>query len=58
MPKMVALDPCVEENGCLQVLRGSHHMGRIDHFRDAGGQVNADAQRIAWAESRHEKVTC
>ena len=55
---MIALDPCVEANGCLQVLRGSHQMGRIDHIRDAGGQVNADPQRIAWAESRHERVLC
>ncbi len=25
------LDVCVRENGCLQVLRGSHRMGRIEH---------------------------
>ena len=55
---MVALDPCLESNGCLQVLRGSHQMGRIDHIRDGGGQVNADPERIALAESRHEKVLC
>ena len=55
---MVALDPCVEANGCLQVMRGSHHLGRIDHVRDAGGQINADPERIAWAEGRHEKVSC
>ena len=28
---MIALDRTTPENGCLQVLQGSHHMGRIDH---------------------------
>src|SRR5215208_4479708 len=27
----IAVDPCTRENGCLQVIRGSHHCGRIDH---------------------------
>src|SRR5690242_8325337 len=27
----IAVDPATRENGCLQVIRGSHHLGRIDH---------------------------
>ena len=27
----IAVDPCTKENGCMQVLRGSHLMGRIEH---------------------------
>lgn len=55
---MVALDNCAEENGCLRVLKGSHTVGRIDHIKDAGGQVNADAKRVAWVAQRHEEVLC
>ena len=29
----IAIDPSTKENGCLQVLKGSHHLGRIDHSR-------------------------
>ena len=43
---MVALDKCTKENGCLQVLRGSHHMGRIDHGLMDGQQVGADPNRL------------
>src|SRR5436190_10077971 len=28
---LVAIDRATTENGCLQVIKGSHHMGRIDH---------------------------
>jgi len=28
---MVALDRADRSNGCLQVIRGSHHAGRINH---------------------------
>ena len=27
----IAVDPATRENGCMQVLKGSHHMGRITH---------------------------
>jgi hypothetical protein len=30
---MFAVDRATKENGCLQVVRGSHHMGRIDHIK-------------------------
>lgn len=28
---MVAINQATVENGCLQVLKGSHHIGRLDH---------------------------
>jgi ectoine hydroxylase len=41
----VAVDPCTRENGCLQVIRGSHHCGRIDHVL-TGDQAGADRERV------------
>jgi ectoine hydroxylase-related dioxygenase (phytanoyl-CoA dioxygenase family) len=38
---MVALTPANKENGCLQVIKGSHKMGRVNHGF-AGEQVGAD----------------
>ena len=38
---MVALTPANKENGCLQVIRGSHKIGRVNHGF-AGEQVGAD----------------
>jgi hypothetical protein len=51
----VALDPATRENGCLQVLRGSHLLGRLDHGR-AGGQVGTDPERITAVEKQLERV--
>ncbi|MCY2963320.1 MAG: phytanoyl-CoA dioxygenase family protein, partial [Planctomycetota bacterium] len=28
---MIAIDRATKENGCLQVVRGTHHLGRIEH---------------------------
>ena len=53
---MVALDKCTKENGCLLVLRGSHHMGRIDHGLMEGQQVGADPQRLEHALKKMEVV--
>ena len=53
---MVALDKCTKENGCLQVLRGSHHMGRIDHGLMEGQQVGADPARLEHALTQMEIV--
>ena len=38
---MVALTPANKQNGCLQVIKGSHKLGRINHGF-AGEQVGAD----------------
>ena len=42
----IAVDPATKENGCLQVLRGSHLCGRLDHVL-TGDQAGADAARVA-----------
>ncbi|MGZ0189669.1 MAG: phytanoyl-CoA dioxygenase family protein, partial [Alphaproteobacteria bacterium] len=53
---MVALDQCTKDNGCLQVLRGSHHLGRIDHGLLDGDQVGADLSRVRQAEQQLDLV--
>lgn len=54
---MIAIDRATPDNGCLQVLRGSHHVGRIDHGK-TGEQTGADLQRVRAAQERHELVHC
>jgi ectoine hydroxylase len=51
----IAVDPATRENGCLQVLKGSHHLGRIDHVL-TGDQAGADLERVAEAQKRLETV--
>jgi ectoine hydroxylase-related dioxygenase (phytanoyl-CoA dioxygenase family) len=53
---MVALDPATRANGCLQVLSGSHHVGRVEHGVLPGEQVGADPQRVAWMLERQPLV--
>ncbi len=48
---LIALDRATRENGCLQVIRGSHKMGRIDHAK-SGDQTGADLQRVEAALQR------
>jgi len=49
---MIALDRCTRENGCLQVLKGSSQLGRIDHGLLDGEQVGADLNRVEQASSQ------
>jgi ectoine hydroxylase-related dioxygenase (phytanoyl-CoA dioxygenase family) len=42
---MVALTEANKENGCLQVIKGSHKLGRVNHGF-AGEQVGADMQMV------------
>ena len=42
---MIAIDKMDAENGALQVLAGSHKMGRIDHGK-VGQQAGADIERV------------
>ncbi len=42
----IAVDRATRENGCLQVISGSHHLGRMNHGK-VGGQTGADAERVA-----------
>ena len=52
---MVALDATDEENGCLQVIKGSHLMGRIDH-KLTQHQMGADVERVDQILKTHERV--
>jgi ectoine hydroxylase len=55
---MIALDRSTRENGCLQVLKGSHLIGRVDHKVIEGSQVGADPDRVEQAMKQHELVYC
>ena len=45
----IALDPATTANGCLELLRGSHGLGRLKHERRDGEQC-ADPERVALAQ--------
>lgn len=47
----IAVDAATKENGCLQVIPGSHHFGRMNHMK-VGGQTGADPERVAAAIER------
>ena len=51
----IAVDPSRKENGCLQVLRGSHHAGRINHVL-TGEQAGADREHVEELMKRLELV--
>src|SRR6476646_6942342 len=51
----IAVDPATRENGCLQVVKGSHHLGRLDHVL-TGDQAGADLERVREAEKRLELI--
>jgi ectoine hydroxylase len=55
---MIALDQATPENGCLQVLKGSHLLGRIDHDITQGAQVGADLERLEEIRKRLDLVYC
>jgi phytanoyl-CoA hydroxylase len=42
---LTALSPSTKENGCLQVIKGSHLVGRIEHGF-SGEQVGANQERV------------
>lgn len=52
---MVALTPLVRANGCLELIPGSHHMGRVNHG-NIGEQVGADPERVSAAMRRRPKI--
>lgn len=54
---MVGVDEATRENGCLQVLKGSHKMGRVNHIQ-TGDQAGADLERVEEAKKRLELVHC
>ena len=52
---LIAVDRATQANGCLQVLKGSHHYGRIEH-NVAGGQTGADMDFVEAIARECEKV--
>jgi hypothetical protein len=51
----IAVDSATRENGCLQVIRGSHHLGRIEHNL-TGDQAGACPERVEKVLERLELV--
>ena len=54
---MIAVDTATEQNGCLQVLKGSHRMGRVNHIL-SGDQAGADLERVEHAKEAFPLVHC
>lgn len=54
---MIAVDKATKANGCLQVIRGSHKMGRVNHIL-SGDQAGADMERVNEVLKVKEKVYC
>ncbi|HEY5369220.1 MAG TPA: phytanoyl-CoA dioxygenase family protein [Hanamia sp.] len=55
MSVMIAITEANKENGCLQVIKGSHKMGRIEHGF-AGEQVGASQHYVDLALKMMEQV--
>ena len=45
---MIALDRSDKSNGCLQIIRGSHKFGRVDHVSISDKQNAADPERMKY----------
>jgi ectoine hydroxylase-related dioxygenase (phytanoyl-CoA dioxygenase family) len=54
---MIALTPASKANGCLQVIKGSHKLGRVNHGF-AGEQVGADMVMVNNALQTMPLVYC
>ncbi|MDG1149671.1 MAG: phytanoyl-CoA dioxygenase family protein [Akkermansiaceae bacterium] len=52
---MIAVDQATTENGCMQVIKGSHKLGRINHIL-SGDQAGADMERVEEAKKRLDLV--
>ncbi len=53
---MIALDRTDRNNGCLQLVKGSHKLGRIDHVPLTDKQNEADPERMVPILAAHETV--
>jgi ectoine hydroxylase len=53
----IAVDGATRENGCLQIIPGSHRCGRIDHLL-TGDQAGADRERVDEILKRLPLVYC
>jgi len=55
---LIAVDRATRENGCLQVIRGSHRLGRLEHGK-VGDQTGIfDTARLQAILARFELVYC
>ena len=54
---LIGIDAATKENGCLQVIPGSHHLGRINHGV-VGNQTGADLERVEKILEQMEVVYC
>ncbi|MCM2681253.1 phytanoyl-CoA dioxygenase family protein [Echinimonas agarilytica] len=52
---MIGVNRATIENGCLQVLKGSHQLGRLDHNK-TGDQKGADMEFVEQAMKSHELI--
>ena len=55
---LLAIDRATQANGCLQVVRGSHRLGRLEHGKVGDQTGVADAERLEAILARHELVHC
>lgn len=55
---MIALDRSDRDNGCLQIVRGSHKLGRIDHTPLTQGQNEVDPARMKHILARYPVEYC
>lgn len=55
---MIAVDRATRQNGCLQVVRGSHLLGRLEHGKVGDQTGVADAARLEAILGRLELVYC
>lgn len=54
---MIAVDRASKQNGCLQVLKGSHKLGRLEHGQ-TGDQTGADMERMGVVLEHLQTVHC
>ena len=54
----IAVDRATKENGCLQIVEGSHKLGRIDHTPLTQGQNEVDPRRMEHILARHPVAYC
>jgi ectoine hydroxylase-related dioxygenase (phytanoyl-CoA dioxygenase family) len=54
---MIALTEANKQNGCLQIIKGSHKLGRVNHGF-AGEQVGADMTMVENALKTMELIYC
>ena len=52
---LIAVDKASKENGCLQLLKGTHKLGRVEHGK-FGDQTGADPERVKAALERFPLV--